>query len=130
MVGTHDLRLELGLQPRVTFDGDEPVFIDALEKITRAVENKGPNGMAILGLSHMGPDMARRVARGWRAFIITLDASLVHEHGKAEFEKANLIVKQATGQLEDVADGDSIEALKQKALLHLSGGGQESMQFA
>jgi len=94
MVGTHDLRLELGIRPPGYFDGDEPVFQEALEKITNAASKHGPNGMAILSFSRPGPDLHKRMHRGWRAFKITTDALAIHQQGLENFTDVQKVAEQ------------------------------------
>jgi hypothetical protein len=94
MVGTHDLRLELGIRPPGYFDGDEPVFHEALDKITTAASRHGPHGMAILSFSRPGPDLQKRMQRGWRAFKITTDALAIHQQGLENFTDVQKVAEQ------------------------------------
>ena len=55
MVGAGDLRCSLGLEVG-SQDGDEPVFLDALEKIQKAADG---NELAVLGFA-MTPEILRR----------------------------------------------------------------------
>lgn len=84
MVGAGDLRCSLGLEVG-SQDGDESVFLDALDKIQRAAD---ANGLAVLGFA-MTPDiLRRRLQRGWRAFIIHADGYGVFKSGMESLNDA------------------------------------------
>lgn len=116
MVGTHDLRLELGIRPPGYFDGDEPVFQDALEKITNAASKHGPNGMAILSFSRPGPDLHKRMQRGWRAFKITTDALAIHQQGLENYKDVQKVAEQTKRDalLRQLADGKLSTLVEEK----------------
>ena len=77
MVGTSDLRLSLGLTPG-SMDGDEPCFLDALNKIQRAAD---ANGLAVLGFAVTPDILERRIKLGWRAFVCHADVSGIFGSG-------------------------------------------------
>lgn len=82
MVGASDLRFSLGL-PAGSMDGDEPEFIDALDRIQRAAD---ANGLAVLGFAVTPEILRRRLSRGWRALIIHADASGIYNSGTQGLE--------------------------------------------
>ncbi|KAG6009341.1 hypothetical protein E4U21_002649 [Claviceps maximensis] len=84
MVGAGDLRCSLGLAVG-SQDGDEPLFLDALDKIQRAAD---ANNLAVLGFA-MTPDiLRRRLERGWRAFIIHSDGYGIFKSGVEGLESS------------------------------------------
>lgn len=82
MVGAGDLRCSMGLEVG-SQDGDETIFLSALQKIQRAAER---NGLAVLGFA-MTPDiLERRLKLGWKAFVIHSDGSGVFKSGMTSFD--------------------------------------------
>ena len=77
MVGASDLRFSLGL-PAGSPDGDEPVFVKAMDKIQRAAD---ANGLAILGFAVTPEILKKRLKLGWRALICHADASGIFNSG-------------------------------------------------
>lgn len=82
MVGAGDLRASLGLEVG-SQDGDEPVFLEALQKIQRAAD---ANGLAVLGFAMTPEILARRVEQGWRAFVVHSDAAGIYHSGVRALE--------------------------------------------
>jgi hypothetical protein len=82
MVGTGDLRCSMGLEVG-SQDGDEPVFLEALEKIQRAAD---ANGLAVLGFAMTNEILERRLKLGWRALVIHSDGAGVFKSGTKNFE--------------------------------------------
>lgn len=82
MVGAGDLRCSMGLEVG-SQDGDEPVFLAALDKIQRAAEK---NGLAVLGFAMTPEILERRLKLGWRAFIVHSDGAGVFKSGMKSFE--------------------------------------------
>ena len=81
MVGAGDLRCSLGLEVG-SQDGDEPAFLDALEKIQKAADE---NNLAVLGFAMTPEILRRRLNRGWRAFIVHSDGSGIFNSGVQSF---------------------------------------------
>ena len=81
MVGAGDLRCSLGLEVG-SQDGDEPVFLDALEKIQKAADG---NELAVLGFAMTPEILRRRLNRGWRALIVHSDGSGIFNSGVQSF---------------------------------------------
>ena len=81
MVGAGDLRCSLGLEVG-SQDGDEPQFLEALEKIQKAADE---NNLAVLGFAMTPEILRRRLRRGWRAFIVHADASGIYNSGVQSF---------------------------------------------
>ena len=77
MVGASDLRFSLGLEAGSP-DGDEPVFIEAMEKIQKAAD---ANGLAVLGFAVTPEILEKRIKLGWRALICHADASGIFNSG-------------------------------------------------
>lgn len=77
MVGAGDLRCSLGLAVG-SQDGDEPVFLEALEKIQKAAD---ANNLAVLGFAMTPEILRRRLERGWRALIIHSDGYGIFKSG-------------------------------------------------
>jgi 2-keto-3-deoxy-L-rhamnonate aldolase RhmA len=82
MVGAGDLRCSLGLEVG-SQDGDEPSFLDALDKIQRAADK---NGLAVLGFAMTPEILEQRLKRGWKAFIIHSDGASVFKSGMQSFQ--------------------------------------------
>lgn len=82
MVGAGDLRCSLGLEVG-SQDGDEPVFLAAMEKIQRAADK---NGLVVLGFAMTPEILERRLKLGWKAFIIHSDGAGVFKSGVKSFE--------------------------------------------
>ncbi|KAF4998419.1 hypothetical protein FDECE_11793 [Fusarium decemcellulare] len=82
MVGAGDLRCSMGLEVG-SQDGDEPVFLSALDKIQRAADK---NGLAVLGFAMTPEILERRLKLGWRAFVVHSDGSGVFKSGVRTFE--------------------------------------------
>ena len=101
MVGIHDLRLEMGIRPPGMQDGEEPEFLDALDKITTAASKHGEHGMAILSFSRLGPDMMKRLRRGWRAFKINTDVFEIHKQGMEQYEKVSAVGKMFNNTVDE-----------------------------
>ncbi|KAK2612064.1 hypothetical protein QQS21_001913 [Conoideocrella luteorostrata] len=72
-VGTGDLRMCMGLATG-TFDGDEPVFVSALQKIRDAAK---ANKLPIMGFGISPSTLLRRIEMGWNAFIIHGDIDAI-----------------------------------------------------
>ena len=107
MVGAGDLRCSLGLEVG-SQDGDEPSFLDALEKVQRAADQ---NGLAVLGFAMTPEILERRLRRGWRAFIVHSDASAIFNSGTKSFQDnvkfaklhtTNGVVQQTNGETHGV----------------------------
>lgn len=77
MVGVADLRCSMGFEVG-SQDGEEPVFMAAMEKIQRAAD---ANGLAVLGFAMSDEILQRRLRLGWRAFIIHSDGYGIFESG-------------------------------------------------
>lgn len=77
MVGVGDLRCSLGLETG-SQDGDEPVFLAALDRIQAAAD---ANGLPVLGFAMSPEILKRRIKLGWKAFIIHSDGSGVYNSG-------------------------------------------------
>ena len=90
MVGATDLRFSLGLAAGSP-DGDEPVFLAALDNIQRAA-NK--NGLTILGFAVTPEIVRRRLSLGWKALICHADASGIFNSGTQIFHTYDLIADQ------------------------------------
>ena len=89
-VGTGDLRLCMNLAPG-SLDGDEPIFVAALEKIRDTAKN---HRLPIMGFGLSTSTLQQRMRMGWTAFII---------HGDVD-----AILNSATQSLQsysDAADG-------------------------
>ncbi|KAH9882568.1 hypothetical protein J1614_000804 [Plenodomus biglobosus] len=82
MVGAGDLRCSQGLEVG-SQDGDEPVFLEALNKIQRAADR---NGLCVLGFAMTPEILERRLKLGWKAFIVHSDGAGVFKSGVASFE--------------------------------------------
>lgn len=82
MVGAGDLRCSMGLEVG-SQDGDEPIFLAALERIQRAAD---ANGLAVLGFAMTEKILERRFKLGWRAFVVHSDGAGVFKSGTKSFE--------------------------------------------
>ncbi len=70
-VGPMDLSIALGLQPAL--DSDEPVFIEAVDRVVAACNDAG-----IVPTMHAGPQLAaKRYAQGFTAVTIAVDISVL-----------------------------------------------------
>ncbi|KJK62260.1 HpcH/HpaI aldolase/citrate lyase family protein [Aspergillus parasiticus SU-1] len=95
MVGATDLRFSLGL-PRGSPDGDEPVFLSALDKIQRAAD---ANGLAVLGFAATPDVLERRIRQGWKAFVGIGDSASIFKAGSQqveEYEKLSRRIRNET----------------------------------
>jgi len=82
MVGAGDLRCSMGLEVG-SQDGEEIIFLTALEKIQKAADR---NGLAVLGFA-MSPDiLERRLKLGWKAFVVHSDGAGVFKSGIKSFD--------------------------------------------
>ncbi|KAG5927434.1 hypothetical protein E4U42_002269 [Claviceps africana] len=99
MVGAGDLRCSLGLAVG-SQDGDEPVFVQALERIQRAAD---ANGLAVLGFAMTPEILRRRLERGWRAFIVHSDGYGIFKSGveglDASLELAEAVRRRGTDKV-------------------------------
>ncbi|KAF2184930.1 HpcH/HpaI aldolase/citrate lyase family protein [Zopfia rhizophila CBS 207.26] len=91
MVGAGDLRCSVGLEVG-SQDGDEPVFLAALDKIQRAADK---NGLAVLGFAMTPEILERRLKLGWKAFIVHSDGAGVFKSGVKSFEDNVRLAKVA-----------------------------------
>lgn len=91
MVGAGDLRCSMGLEVG-SQDGDEPVFLAALDKIQRAADK---NGLAVLGFAMTPEILERRLKLGWKAFIVHSDGAGVFKSGVRSFEDNVRLAKVA-----------------------------------
>jgi 2-keto-3-deoxy-L-rhamnonate aldolase RhmA len=109
MVGAGDLRCSLGLEVG-SQDGDEPEFLEALEKIQRAAD---ANGLAVLGFAMTPEILRRRLERGWRALIIHADGYGIFKSGtdslKASLETAKNIKPAKAAPRNGVNGAASVE---------------------
>ena len=90
MVGAGDLRCSLGLEVG-SQDGDEPIFLDALEKIQRAAD---ANNLAVLVFAMTPEILRRRLKRGWRAFIVHSDGYGIFSSGSESLDAGTKLAKQ------------------------------------
>lgn len=102
MVGAGDLRCSLGLEVG-SQDGDEPAFLDALEKIQRAAD---ANNLAVLGFAMSPEILCRRLERGWRAFIIHSDGYGIFKSG-TEGLRSSLDVAETVRLHDKLTDANS-----------------------
>ncbi|KAK2028131.1 HpcH/HpaI aldolase/citrate lyase family protein [Colletotrichum zoysiae] len=90
MVGVGDLRCSLGLEVG-SQDGDEPIFLDALDKIQMAAQ---ANGLAVLGFAMTREILRRRLRRGWRAFIVHSDGYGIFRSGNESLAEGVQLAEQ------------------------------------
>lgn len=95
MVGAGDLRCSMGLEVG-SQDGDEPVFLEAMEKIQRAADK---NGLAVLGFAMTPEILERRLKLGWRAFIVHSDGAGVFKSGMKAFEDSTSQAKMIVNSI-------------------------------
>lgn len=103
MVGVGDLRCDLGLELG-SQDGDEPEFLDALDRIDRAAH---ANKLALLGFAMTPTILQRRLARGWRAFIIHSDGYGISKSGNESVESSIATAKMARTGANGASTGTS-----------------------
>lgn len=72
-VGTGDLRKDMGLATG-SLDGDEPQFIDALQRIRDAAK---ANNLPTMGFGISPTALRRRINLGWNAFIVHGDIDAI-----------------------------------------------------
>ncbi|EFY88512.1 HpcH/HpaI aldolase/citrate lyase family protein [Metarhizium acridum CQMa 102] len=72
-IGTGDLRMCMGLAVG-SLDGDEPVFVSALQRIRDAAK---ANDLPIMGFGISPSTLERRIDMGWNAFIIHGDIDAI-----------------------------------------------------
>ena len=90
MVGAGDLRSSLGLEMG-SQDGDEPIFLDALDKIQRAAD---ANNLAVLGFAMTPEILRRRLQQGWRAFIVHSDGYGISRSGNEALEMGTQLAQE------------------------------------
>ncbi|KAK2037496.1 HpcH/HpaI aldolase/citrate lyase family protein [Colletotrichum somersetense] len=90
MVGVGDLRCSLDLEVGIQ-DGDEPIFLDALNKIQMAAQ---ANGLAVLGFAMTRQILRRRLQRGWGAFIVHSDGYEIFRSGNESLEEGFQLSEQ------------------------------------
>ncbi|PPJ52300.1 hypothetical protein CBER1_09252 [Cercospora berteroae] len=79
LVGTGDLRMSLGL-PSGSLDGDEEIFVDALERIRNVTSARGT---PVMGFSSNARLIERRLKIGWQALIVHADFSSIYSSAVA-----------------------------------------------
>ncbi|KAG5929980.1 hypothetical protein E4U42_003634 [Claviceps africana] len=72
-IGTGDLRMSMRLAPG-TLDGDEPVFVSALDRIHAAAKT---HCLPVMGFGISPRVMRRRMDMGWTAFIVHGDVDAI-----------------------------------------------------
>ncbi|KAE8373756.1 Pyruvate/Phosphoenolpyruvate kinase-like domain-containing protein [Aspergillus bertholletiae] len=101
MVGASDLRFSLGLEAG-SGDGDEPCFLDALEKIQAAADR---HHLCVLGFAMTPAVLQRRLQRGWRAFIIHGDAAGIVASGDQSLQSSLEVVATVPARANNGANG-------------------------
>lgn len=91
MVGAGDLRCSMGLEVG-SQDGNEPAFLDAMNKIQCAADR---NGIVVLGFAMTREILERRLNLGWRALIVHSDAAGVFKSGMISFEDNMTLAKNS-----------------------------------
>ena len=75
LVGTGDLRMSMGL-PGGSLDGDEEIFLHALDRIRDAT---AANNIPIMGFGSTHQIMERRIKMGWQALLVHADFSGIYK---------------------------------------------------
>ncbi|KAI0872903.1 putative 2-dehydro-3-deoxyglucarate aldolase [Hypoxylon argillaceum] len=108
MVGVADLRCSMGFEVG-SQDGEEPVFMAAMEKIQRAAD---ANGLAVLGFAMGDEILQRRLRLGWRAFIIHSDGYGIFESGTSSIRNGIKISEEIKSSRNALKINSTINGVK------------------